>query len=245
MSVAKIHSFESFGTVDGPGVRFVVFMQGCPLRCKYCHNPDTWDFAGGEEYSASSVHQQILKYINYIKNGGVTVSGGEPLAQIDFVIELFTLLKKDGLHTCCDTSGIYFDEDNPEILAKYDRLLEVCDLFLLDIKHISENKHKDLTGLSAKKPQAFAKYLDSHHKPMWVRHVLLDGYTNNVEDLEKTRAFIDTLHNVEKIEVLPYHTMGITKYEKLKIEYPLKDVETPRKEDIQRAKEILGVKKNA
>lgn len=245
MSVAKIHSFESFGTVDGPGVRFVVFMQGCPLRCKYCHNPDTWDFAGGEEYSASSVHQQILKYINYIKNGGVTVSGGEPLAQIDFVIELFTLLKKDGLHTCCDTSGIYFDEDNPEILAKYDRLLEVCDLFLLDIKHISENKHKDLTGLSAKKPQAFAKYLDSHHKPMWVRHVLLDGYTNNVEDLEKTRAFIDTLHNVEKIEVLPYHTMGITKYEKLKIEYPLKDVEAPSKEDIQRAKEILGVKKNA
>lgn len=245
MSVAKIHSFESFGTVDGPGVRFVVFMQGCPLRCKYCHNPDTWDFAGGEEYSASSVHQQILKYINYIKNGGVTVSGGEPLAQIDFVIELFTLLKKDGLHTCCDTSGIYFDEDNPEILAKYDRLLEVCDLFLLDIKHISENKHKDLTGLSAKKPQAFAKYLDSHHKPMWVRHVLLDGYTNNVEDLEKTRAFIDTLHNVEKIEVLPYHTMGITKYEKLNIEYPLKDVEAPSKEDIQRAKEILGVKKNA
>lgn len=245
MSVAKIHSFESFGTVDGPGVRFVVFMQGCPLRCKYCHNPDTWDFAGGEEYSASSVHKQILKYINYIKNGGVTVSGGEPLAQIDFVIELFTLLKKDGLHTCCDTSGIYFDENNPEILAKYDRLLEVCDLFLLDIKHISENKHKDLTGLSAKKPQAFAKYLDSHHKPMWVRHVLLDGYTNNVEDLEKTRAFIDTLHNVEKIEVLPYHTMGITKYEKLKIEYPLKDVEAPSKEDIQRAKEILGVKKNA
>ncbi|NBK96435.1 MAG: pyruvate formate lyase-activating protein [Erysipelotrichia bacterium] len=245
MNLAKIHSFESFGTVDGPGVRFVVFMQGCPLRCKYCHNPDTWDFAQGKEYSAKDVYKQIMKYINYIRKGGVTVSGGEPLAQIDFVIELFTLLKNEGLHTCCDTSGIYFNPDDLDTIAKYDELLKVCDLFLLDIKHIDEDKHKALTGLSASRPKAFAKYLDEQHKPVWIRHVLVDTYTNNIEDLEKTRSFIDTLHNVEKVEVLPYHTLGVTKYEKLGIAYPLKDVQAPSKQDIERAKKILGVKTNA
>lgn len=236
--MARIHSFESFGTVDGPGVRFVIFMQGCPLRCKYCHNPDTWNFQGGKEYSVEEVVSEIMKYKNYIKDGGVTLSGGEPLMQIDFAIELFKALKKRGIHTCMDTSGITFDCHDT---SKFDQLLEVCDLFLLDIKHIDTKKHLNLTGVSAERPQAFARYLDERKKPVWIRHVLVNGYTNNEEDLMKTRAFLDTLHNVEKVEVLPYHTMGIVKYEKMGLEYPLKGVEVCTAQEIERAKEILGV----
>lgn len=235
--MAKIHSFESFGTVDGPGVRFVIFMQGCPLRCKYCHNPDTWSFRGGQEYSVEEVVNEVMKYKNYIHNGGVTVSGGEPLVQIDFLIELFKELKKKGIHTCCDTSGITFDEAH---ISKFDELLEVCDLFLLDIKHIDSKKHLDLTAMPSAHPQNFARYLDAHHKPVWIRHVLVNGYTNNEEDLRRTRTFLDTLHNIEKIEVLPYHTMGITKYEKMGLEYPLKNIDLCTAQEIAKAKEILG-----
>ena len=240
--MAKVHSFESFGTVDGPGVRFVLFMQGCPLRCKYCHNPDTWAFNDGKEYDVDSVFNEIMKYKNYIKNGGVTISGGEPLGQIDYVIALFTKLKQKGIHTCCDTSGIFFDETKKDVVAKYDRLLDVCDLFLLDIKHIDDNQHKILTGMSNQNVKAFAKYLDAHNKPVWIRHVLLDGYTNDENYLQATRAFIDTLHNVEKVEVLPYHTLGLSKYEKMNLVYPLVGVEAPAKKDVERAKEMLGVK---
>lgn len=240
--MAKIHSFESFGTVDGPGIRCVIFMQGCPLRCKYCHNPDTWNFDGGMERSVDEMFHEVMKYTNYIQDGGVTLSGGEPLAQIDFAIELFKKLKKEGIHTCIDTSGIFFDETNTEVVAKYDELLKVCDLFLLDIKHIEEDKHIQLTGLSSKKVKAFAKYLSDRNKPVWIRHVLVDGYTNNEADLLKTKAFIDTLNNVEKIEVLPYHTMGLPKYNQLGIAYPLKDTKAPSKESVAKAKEILGVK---
>lgn len=232
----NIHSFESFGTVDGPGVRFVVFMQGCPLRCKYCHNPDTWEFNRGNEYSSDEVINQISKYLNYISEGGVTVTGGEPLAQIDFVIELFEKCHKMNLHTTLDTSGIYF-EDN----EKYERLLACTDLFLLDLKHVDDTFHTKLTGLSNEKILAFAKYLDAHNKPVWIRHVLVDGFTNNIDSLTKTKTFIDTLHNVKKVEVLPYHTMGISKYERLGIPYPLKDTPVCSKEDIERAKEILNV----
>lgn len=232
----NIHSFESFGTVDGPGVRFVVFMQGCPLRCKYCHNPDTWKFNSGNEYSSDEVVSRISKYLNYISEGGVTVSGGEPLAQIDFVIELFEKCHKMNLHTALDTSGIYF-EDN----EKYERLLACTDLFLLDLKHVDDTIHTKLTGLSNKKVLEFAKYLDAHDKPVWIRHVLVDGFTNSIDSLNKTKAFLDTLHNVKKVEVLPYHTMGIIKYERLGIPYPLKDTLVCSKEDIERAKEILNV----
>ena len=158
--------------------------------------------------------------------------------QIDFAIELFKALKKRGIHTCMDTSGITFDCHDT---SKFDQLLEVCDLFLLDIKHIDTKKHLDLTGVSADRPQAFARYLDERNKPVWIRHVLVNGYTNNEEDLKKTRAFLDMLHNVEKVEVLPYHTMGIVKYEKMGLEYPLKGVEVCTAQEIERAKEILGV----
>ena len=243
--MAKIHSFESFGTVDGPGVRFVVFLQGCPMRCLYCHNPDTWDIKGGEEYSAYEVYKKIMKYTNYIANGGVTLSGGEPLLQMDFAIELFTLLKAKQLHTCIDTSGICFNEEDPIFMEKMESLLPFCDLFLLDIKHIEEETHQALTKCSSMRPQAFARYLDKHNKPIWIRHVLIDEYTNNEQDLKKTHAFIDTLHNVERVEVLPYHTLGISKYEKMGIPYALKDTHVPSKEDVKRAKKILGVENYA
>lgn len=236
--MGRIHSFESFGTVDGPGVRFVIFMQGCPLRCKYCHNPDTWKFDGGEEYSVEDVFSQIKKYLNYIRDGGVTISGGEPLRQIDFVIDLFKKCKEINLHTALDTSGIYFQDNQ-----KYEELLQYTDLFLLDIKHIDDNMHKDLTGMSNQNILKFAKYLDNHGKKMWIRHVLVNGYTNDEAYLLQIREFIDTLNNVEKVEVLPYHKLGIKKYEQMHIDYPLKDTKLCTKEEIAQAKEILNVKR--
>lgn len=230
-----VHSFESFGTVDGPGIRFVVFMQGCPMRCLYCHNPDTWRVGAGKIYSPEQVAEQALKYKNYIKNGGITVSGGEPLAQSAFVAELFKILKNEGVHTALDTSGILFDEndDNQKQLLKY------CDLVLLDIKHIDASLHKKLTGQSNEKPLAFAKYLSYNGKDIWIRHVLLDGFTDNDAYLRKLRAFTDSLNTVKKIEVLPYHTMGEVKYEKLGIPYPLKGVAPPSPERVQNARIIL------
>ena len=235
----RIHSFESFGTVDGPGIRFVVFLQGCPLRCKYCHNPDTWG-VGGEEYTAEEVARRAVRYKNYFgKDGGVTVTGGEPLLQIEFVIELFTLLKKQGVHTCVDTSGITFQKDNPKSVDAHKRLLQVTDLFLLDIKHIDETACKALTGQSNRNTLDFAKFLSENNKKLWIRQVLVPGWTDNETDLQKTRAFIDTLNTVEKVEVLPYHTMGTVKYEKLGIAYPLAGVETPSKESVKKAKAVL------
>ena len=232
----KIHSFESFGTVDGPGIRFVVFLQGCPLRCKYCHNPDTWG-AGGEEYSAETVVSRALKYRNYFgEQGGVTVTGGEPLVQIDFVTELFTLLKAQGVHTCVDTSGFTF---NAATEAKHKKLLEVTDLFLLDIKHIDDEKCKALTGQSNANTLAFAKFLSDNGKAMWIRQVLVPNMTDNEADLRKTRAFIETLQTVERVEVLPYHTLGVSKYEKLGMKYPLEGVQAPSKEKVLFAKRIL------
>ncbi|MBQ7923751.1 MAG: pyruvate formate lyase-activating protein [Clostridia bacterium] len=237
--VGRIHSFESFGTVDGPGIRFVVFLQGCPLRCQYCHNPDTWK-SGGEEHTAEDIVSRALRYKNYFgEKGGVTVTGGEPLLQIDFVIELFTLLKEKGLHTCIDTSGITFRADNHESVEKHKKLLSVTDLVLLDIKHIDDVACKKLTGQSNANTLAFARFLSDHQKPIWIRQVLVPNITDDDESLKRTRAFIDTLSTVEKVEVLPYHTMGVVKYEKLGMEYPLKGVEAPTKERVENAKRIL------
>ena len=235
----RIHSFESFGTVDGPGIRFVVFLQGCPLRCQYCHNPDTWG-AGGTEYSVEEVVNRVVRYRNYFgETGGVTVTGGEPLLQIDFVTELFTALKAKGINTCVDTSGITFRADNQTVVEKHKKLLEVADLFLLDIKHIDDEACKKLTGQSNQNTLAFAKFLSDNGKRMWIRQVLVPGNTDGEESLRRTRQFIDGLQTVEKVEVLPYHTLGLAKYEKLGIEYPLKGLEAPSKEVVLRAKEIL------
>ena len=235
----RIHSFESFGTVDGPGIRFVVFLQGCPLRCQYCHNPDTWE-AGGTEYSVEEVVNRVVRYRNYFgETGGVTVTGGEPLLQIDFVTELFTALKAKGINTCVDTSGITFRADNQTVVEKHKKLLEVADLFLLDIKHIDDEACKKLTGQSNQNTLAFAKFLSDNGKKMWIRQVLVPGITDDEGSLRQTRQFIDGLQTVEKVEVLPYHTLGLVKYEKLGIEYPLKGLEAPSKEVVLRAKEIL------
>ena len=237
--LGRIHSFESFGTVDGPGIRFVVFLQGCPLRCQYCHNPDTWGF-GGEEYSAQDVANRVMRYKNYFgENGGVTVTGGEPLLQIDFVIELFTILKAKGIHTCVDTSGITFRQDHEETVEKFKKLLPLTDLFMLDIKHIDNEKCKKLTGQDNERTLNFARFLSENGAKLWIRQVLVPGITDDIADLKRTRAFIDSLKTVEKVEVLPYHTLGVVKYEKLGLEYPLKGLEKPDKQSVQRAKEIL------
>jgi len=237
--IGRIHSFESFGTVDGPGIRFVVFLQGCPLRCQYCHNPDTWG-VGGEEYTVEAVVERALRYKNYFGDkGGVTVTGGEPLVQIDFVIELFKQLKAKGIHTCVDTSGIMFHPDSESSVEKHKELLKVADLFLLDIKHIDDEACKKLTGQSNKNTLAFAQFLSEQNKPIWIRQVLVPGITDSTETLQKTRAFIETLNTVKKIEVLPYHSMGEVKYQKLGLEYPLKGVEAPSKDEVATARKIL------
>ena len=236
----RIHSFESFGTVDGPGIRFVVFFQGCPLRCLYCHNPDTWALSEGQEYTAEQVVERALRYRSYFgEKGGITVSGGEPLMQIDFVIELFTLLKAKGMHTCVDTSGITFNPDSAVSVEKHKALLAVTDLFLLDIKHIDDKKCDKLTWHGNKNTLAFARFLSDNNKPMWIRQVIVPGITDGEEDLQKTRALIDSLTSVERVEVLPYHTMGTVKYEKLGLAYPLQGVEAPSKERLAGAKRIL------
>ena len=237
--MGRIHSFESFGTVDGPGIRFVVFLQGCPLRCLYCHNPDTWG-AGGEEYSAEEVVNRALRYKKYFGDkGGVTVTGGEPLLQIDFVTELFTLLKRQGIHTCIDTSGFTFRKDDADCVDKHKKLLEVTDLFLLDIKHIDDEACKKLTGQTNENTLNFARFLSENGKKMWIRQVLVPHYTDDDESLARTRAFIDGLQTVERVEVLPYHTLGVSKYEQLGKEYPLQGVEAPTKERVMNAKRIL------
>lgn len=235
-----IHSFESFGTVDGPGIRFVVFMQGCPMRCLYCHNPDTWT-RGGKSFTAEEVAQSALRYKSYFTGGGgVTVSGGEPLMQAEFVCGLFKILKRAGVHTALDTSGILFEPEEPH---KFDELLSVTDLVLLDIKHIDDKEHKKLTAHSNKNVLGFAKYLSDTGKPIWLRHVLVPGITDNDEYLRALAEFISTLKTVEKVEVLPYHNMGEVKYKNLGLDYPLKGTQPPTRERVQNAKSILGIKK--
>lgn len=233
-----VHSFETFTTVDGPGIRFILFLSNCPLRCKYCHNPDTWA-CKGKEYSVDEIVNEILKYKNYYKNGGVTISGGEPLLQIDFVIEIFKRLKQYNLHTAVDTSGATF---NVNQIEKFDELNKYTDLYLLDIKEIDEKKHIELTGKSNKNILEFAQYLSKNNKKVWIRHVIVPTINLDKEDLIKTKEFIDTLNNVERVDVLPYHTLGVHKYKDLGLKYPLEVVRTPTSEEIKFAKEILGDK---
>lgn len=235
----RIHSFESFGTVDGPGIRFVVFLQGCPMRCLYCHNPDTWVTGGGTEYSAEEVAARALKYKNYFAGGGgVTVSGGEPMLQSQFVTQFFTIVKNAGVSTALDTSGVMFNEADPHA---YDWLLAVTDLVLLDIKHIDDYQHQRLTGHSNKNILAFARYLSDMDKPVWIRHVLVPGITDDDNYLHELKNFISTLKNVQKVEVLPYHSMGEVKYNKLGMDYPLHGTKPPSPERIKNAKEILKI----
>lgn len=237
-----IHSFESFGTVDGPGIRFVIFLKGCPLRCKYCHNPDTWTMSGAKEYEVEEIVAQALKYRRYFgANGGITVTGGEPLLQLDFVIELMKAFKREGIHTACDTSGATFRPQDENCVRKFEELISYTDLFLLDIKHIDSKEHKTLTGMTNDHILTFARFLSDHRIPMWIRHVLVPGITLNDEYLVALKAFVATLSSVQKIEVLPYHTMGVIKYKNLGIPYPLEGVSAPTKEEIRHAKDLLGI----
>lgn len=239
-TLGYVHSLESFGSVDGPGVRFVVFLQGCALRCKYCHNPETWAAEGGEEWTVEKLFQRVYRYRNYWgKKGGITVSGGEALLQIDFVIELFTLAKEKGVNTCLDTSGNPFTREEP-FYSKFEKLMEVTDLFMLDIKEIDEEEHKKLTGQTNANILDMARCLSEHGKKMWIRHVLVPGITDDEGQLTRLRAFIDTLDTVERVEVLPYHTLGVFKWKELGIPYKLEDVDPPSQESVARAKEILG-----
>lgn len=238
--LGRIHSVESFGSADGPGIRYIVFLQGCNMRCKYCHNPDTWKFEGGQLLPAQEVLQKAIRYKAYWKNnGGITVSGGEALLQIDFVLELFKLAKEKGISTCLDTSGSAFTRQG-SFYAKFEELMKVTDVFLFDIKHIDDEKHRELTGRTNENILDMAKCLSEHGKKIWIRHVLVPQITDDDEYLKQLRAFIDTLKTVERVEVLPYHTLGVFKWENLNIPYELKDIEPPTTERIENAKKILG-----
>jgi pyruvate formate lyase activating enzyme len=220
----RIHSIESFGTVDGPGVRLTVFLQGCPMRCLYCHNPDTWDLGAGTLMEPDEIITRYNRNAEFYKNGGITVTGGEPLLQLDFVLDLFTLAKTKHISTCIDTSGITYDPTDPLYTEKLDRLMAVTDLVMLDIKHIDPEKHLELTGHPNQRILAFALYLEAKRIPMWIRHVVVPGYTDDDPSLFGLGYYIGQFHSLKALDVLPYHTMGKSKYNKMGIPYRLKDV---------------------
>lgn len=234
-----VHSTESFGTVDGPGLRFVVFLQGCPLRCLYCHNPDTWDKHKGTETTAEEILEQYNKNREFYKRGGITVTGGEPLLQLEFVTELFIKAKKQGIHTCLDTSGIVFNKNSEEQMKKFDELIKYTDLVMLDIKHIDPESHKALTGADNRNVLDFAEYLSENNVPLWVRHVVVKGYTDKKEDLKNLGRYLAHLKNLKALDVLPYHTMGISKYKELGIDYPLDGVEALSTQEAVKAKSYI------
>lgn len=260
-TVGRVHSIETFGTVDGPGIRYVVFLQGCPLRCQYCHNPDSWTVNGGTIMTVEEVLAGLLRNQDFYDSGGLTVSGGEPLLQIDFLLALFTAAKQHGIHTCMDTSGVTYQSPAPEAptdkspssmnisgvntstpnpsSAKLEQLLTVTDLVLLDIKHIDSSQHHTLTGKPNDNILQFAHFLERRNIPVWIRHVVVPGLTDHPDDLYKLGAFIGSLKNVTALDVLPYHDMGKPKYEQLKIPYVLADTPPLTEEGAAAAREII------
>ncbi len=241
--IGQIHSLETFGSVDGPGVRCIAFLKGCSMRCKYCHNPDTWakNAESPVQMTARELFDKMYRYRTYWKKtGGITVSGGEPLLQMDFVTALFSIAKEKQVHTCIDTSGQPFSmEEN--YLKRFDALMAVTDLFLLDIKAMDPVLHQELTGQPLDNILALATYLSNHGKKMWIRHVLVPGLTDSEEELVNLRHFIATLKTVERVEILPYHALGQIKWEQLEIPYELDNTPVPTKEEISRAKQLLGI----
>lgn len=239
MTKGYIHSIESFGSVDGPGVRYIIFLSGCPMRCLFCHNPDTWQMNKGELRDPADLIEESLSCRDYWGDkGGITVSGGEPLVQLDFLLDLFSEAKKHGINTCIDTAGGPFRKTGPWF-EKFERLMQITDTVLLDIKHIDPEEHVKLTGLPNDNIMEMFRYLDEIKKPVWIRHVLVPGYSDNDGYLLRTRDFIRTLGNVQRVEILPYHTLGVGKYKDLGIAYPLEGVQPPTAERVKNAREIL------
>ncbi|MCR5196969.1 MAG: pyruvate formate lyase-activating protein [Pseudobutyrivibrio sp.] len=238
--IGYVNKLESFGAVDGPGVRYLIFLNGCKMRCAFCHNPDTWAEGCGEEYTADELLKKALRFKPYWKNeGGITVSGGEPLLQIDFVLDLFKKAKAMGINTCIDTAGQPFTHEEP-FYSKWKELMSLTDTVLFDIKNIDPQAHKELTGVDNENILQMAREMSDMGVKMWIRHVLVPGGSDNDEYLKRTREFIDSLKTVERVEVLPYHTLGIAKYKDMGIPYRLDGVESPTAERIANAKKILG-----
>ncbi len=235
-NIGIIHSIESFGTVDGPGIRFVVFFQGCPMRCLYCHNPDTWKMESGTKMTAEELLEQYEHNRTFYRRGGITATGGEPLMQLPFLTELFEKAKQRGIHTCLDTSGIVYRKERKN---KFEELFRATDLVLLDLKHSDPQGHKRLTGQEQKPVLDFAKALEEAGVPMIIRHVAVPGITDKREELEQTGRLIAPLRNLKGLEVLPYHTMGKAKYEALGIAYPLEGVESMTKEKAKEARDVI------
>lgn len=239
MIKGAVHSIETFGSVDGPGVRFVIFLKGCPLRCRYCHNPDTWEMTKDNMMSADELLDKAERYRAYWgKEGGITVSGGDPLLQIDFLLDLFKKAKKRGIHTVIDTAGAPFMRQEP-YFSKFEELMKYTDLLLLDIKHIDPEEHLKLTGRRPDNIREMFRYLSEIRKPIWIRHVLVPGITSSKEWLLQTREFIESLTNVEKIEVLPYHALGVYKWKELGLTYTLEGTESPDDAEVRTAQAIL------
>lgn len=239
----KIHSIESFGTVDGPGIRFVIFLQGCPMRCLYCHNPDTWAFEGGTEMTVEELLKQYDGVKEFMRGGGITCTGGEPLMQTDFLIELFEKAHERGIHTCLDTSGIAFNQKQS---AKFERLAAVTDLVMLDIKHIDPVKHKELTGQDNANILDFAHFLSEHKVPVWIRHVVVPGITDDEKTLFRLGEAIASIKTLKALDVLPYHTMGKAKYQALGLDYPLGDTPPlPTEKAVEARKQIISGLKHA
>lgn len=232
--VGKVHSFETLGTVDGPGIRFILFLQGCPLRCKYCHNPDTWKLHNGNDMSVDEVMKEILKYETYIKSsgGGLTISGGEPLMQTEFLLELLAKCKEKNIHTAIDTSGIYFT-------SKIKEIIEATDLFLLDIKSIDETMHKNITTIELEPVLIFLNHLKKQKKKVWIRHVLIPDYTYNIDHLNRLGEFLKDYDNVERVEILPFHNLGKFKWHELNYKYEMENVREPSEKELEEAKTIL------
>lgn len=239
MTTGIIHSIESFGTVDGPGVRFVVFFKGCPMRCAYCHNPDTWTMEGGTKMTVEEILQQYEKKRPFYKTGGITATGGEPMVQIDFLTELFTESHKRGINTCLDTSGVTFRPDDPEYLKKVDKLLEVTNLVMLDIKHINPEEHMKLCKQPNENILAFARYLNDKGIKIWIRHVVVPTITDKEKYLYELGLFIGQLKMVKALDMLPYHDMAKKKYKELGMDYVLKDIPPATKEQALAARNIV------
>ena len=234
-----IHSIESFGTVDGPGIRFVVFFQGCPMRCLYCHNPDTWRMADGQTMTVEEILSQFRKNKAFYQKGGITATGGEPLLQLDFLIALFEAAKAEKVHTCLDTSGITFRPEDAELTARFDRLMDATDLIMLDLKQVIPERHRALTGQENANILAFARYAAAKDKKLWIRHVVVPGWTDDDESLTALGHFMAQLKSVKALDVLPYHTLGVHKYQQLGVDYPLAGVQPLEQKDAERARSVI------